>query len=117
MPIDLEAIKADVEGNIGEIRTIENVTRRNRVSPDTLKKEFLRKEQMGISEFSARRRVEKMKQLLIAAADKCVVICLRAGCREDVGARLFKRLTGMTMEEFRRRHRDGAKKGKNNNNE
>jgi hypothetical protein len=29
-------------------------------------------------------------------------------CWEDVGERLFKRLTGMTMEEFRRRHRDGA---------
>jgi transcriptional regulator GlxA family with amidase domain len=110
MPINLEAIKADVQGNIGKIRTIEDIARRNRVSPQTLKKEFLRKEGIGISEFLARTRVEKMKQLLIASDEKCLVICLRAGCREDVGGRLFKRLTGMTMEEFRRWHRDGVKK-------
>ncbi len=109
MPIDFEAIKADVQENISEIRTIEDVARRNRLSTQTLKKEWLRKEGIGISEFLARARVETMKQLLIATDEKCIVICLRAGCREDVGERLFKRLTGMTMEEFRRRHRDGAK--------
>jgi transcriptional regulator GlxA family with amidase domain len=108
MPLDLEAIKADMQENLAEIRTIEDVARRNKISAETLKKEFLRKEGIGISEYLARTRVETMKHLLAATDEKCIIICLRAGCREDVGERLFKRLTGMTMEEFRRRQRDGA---------
>jgi transcriptional regulator GlxA family with amidase domain len=107
MPIDLENIKTYIEKNIARIHTIEDIATPHKVSPETLKKEFLRREGIGISDFVAKTRVLKMKDLLVRTNDKCLVICLRIGCREDVGGRLFKRITGMTMEEFRRRHRDG----------
>lgn len=43
-----------------------------------------------------------MKERLQASRVPCKVICLDLGLREDVGARLFKNSTGMTMQEFRK---------------
>jgi transcriptional regulator GlxA family with amidase domain len=45
-----------------------------------------------------------MKHFLRTTDLKCLTICLESGiAREDEGARFFKRRTGMTMKEYRRR--------------
>jgi hypothetical protein len=46
-----------------------------------------------------------MKEQLAHSDCPCKVICIDLGIREDVGARLFKNATGLTMEEFRKLYR------------
>jgi len=53
----------------------------------------------------AEARVKKMKDLLVSSDFLCKAVALEAGMREDSGARLFRRKVGMTMREYRSKHR------------
>lgn len=105
MPLDTEHIKSFIDLNIKEIKSVHCVARMLGVSYETLRKSFLRYERMSLYEYIIHRKIAVMKEHLKVANDPCFVVCYEYGLREDTGAKMFKRVTGLTMREFRLRYR------------
>lgn len=102
MPIDTTQAKAYIRQHISEIQIIQDVAEGLKVSHETLRKEFRRQGNIPLSAFIAKTRVEQAQRLLHSTNLRCFEICYQVGfAREDSGAKTFKRLTGMTMEEYR----------------
>jgi len=102
MMIDISQVKSFVSSNLGSVKKTQQVATQLNCSLDKLKKVFYKTERVSLSRYIRESRVSRMKELLLTSEAPCKVICLDLGLREDVGARLFKNTTGMTMEEFRR---------------
>lgn len=100
----MQTVKNFLGFNISRVNTIADIAEKMNVSPETLRKAFLREEKMPLSEFISRMRVEVMKEYLRIGDEPCQNICFNAGLREDSGARLFKKITGMTMKQYRDAH-------------
>lgn len=100
-------VKMFVDQHIKEVKTIHSVAERLQVHYDTLRKSFLRNERIALSDYIVRQKVQAMKEHLVLGDDPCFFICYEYGYREDSGAKIFKKLTGMTMLEYRRKHRAG----------
>jgi len=94
-------VKKYIAGHLPAIHSIEDVARELGVSAQTLRKDFMRCERVSLREYIVARRVEEMREMLKKSELTCMEICVELGCREDVGARFFKRYTGMTMKQFR----------------
>jgi AraC-like DNA-binding protein len=102
MMIDVSQVKSFVAANLNYVSKAQQVATQLNCSLDKLKKTFYRSEKLSLSRFIRDSRVSRMKERLQASHIPCKVICLDLGLREDVGARLFKNSTGMTMQEFRK---------------
>lgn len=99
---DIERVKAFVRESIHQIRSINDIATAFDISRETLRKNFVRYQKKRLSQFVAETRVEEMKHLLSVTRRPCNDICLAVGfSREEVGERVFKRKTGMTMKGFR----------------
>jgi AraC-like DNA-binding protein len=105
MAMDITLIKSFVETNLGRVHKTQHVADQLNCPLDKLKKSFYRSEKLTLSRFIRESRIARMKELLAHSDSPCKVICIDLGIREDVGARLFKNASGMTMEEFRRLYR------------
>jgi AraC-like DNA-binding protein len=99
--IDTKLIKAHISRNLPAIHTIGDVSRALGFNRETLRKRFVRIEKISLHKHIASMRVKEMKDLLRTTDLSCMAVCLELGCREDVGARLFKKHTGITMQGFR----------------
>ena len=109
MSLDMTRVKTLVWTTLRGTRRIGDIADRLHVSQETLRKAFRRAEGVPLSTFIARARVEQAKRLLLDSELRCFEICYQVGySREDVGARAFKRITGMTMLEYRRIGRRGT---------
>ncbi len=102
MRINTDEIKWFVEQHIKEVKTIHSVSAPLQLSYDTLRKSFLRKEGVPLGDYIVQRKIQAMKDLLVTADHPCFFICYEYGYREDTGAKVFKRNTGMTMLEYKR---------------
>lgn len=102
MPINISVAKTYIEQNLDQVRKAQQVASHLDCSLERLKRSFIRSEKLSISRFIRTSKVARMKLELASSNTPCKVICLDLGLREDVGARLFKRATGMTMENFRK---------------
>jgi AraC-like DNA-binding protein len=102
MMIDISQVKSFVSSNLRSVKKTQQVATQLNCPLDKLKKTFYRTERVSLSRYIRESRVCRMKERLLTSEAPCKVICLDLGLREDVGARLFKNTTGMTMEEFRR---------------
>jgi len=102
MMIDISQVKSFVSSNLNSVRKTQHVATQLNCSLERLKKTFLKNEKVSLSWYIRESRVSRMKERLLTSDAPCKVICLDLGLREDVGSRLFKNSTGMTMEEFRR---------------
>ena len=102
MTIDIYQVKSYVSTNLPALKKTQQVATELNYSLDKLKKSFYRSEKVSLSRYIRESRVCRMKERLLTSETACKVICLDLGLREDVGARLFKNSTGMTMEEFRK---------------
>jgi YesN/AraC family two-component response regulator len=98
-------VKMFVDQHIKEVKTIHSVAERLQVHYDTLRKSFLRNEQIALAEYITQQKVQAMKEHLVLGDDPCFFICYEYGYREDSGAKIFKKLTGMTMLEYRKKQR------------
>jgi AraC-like DNA-binding protein len=105
MAMDITLVKSFVETNLGNVHKTQHVADQLSCPLDKLKKSFYRSEKLTLSRFIRESRIERMKAQLAQSDCLCKVICIDLGIREDVGARLFKNATGMTMEEFRKLYR------------
>jgi AraC-like DNA-binding protein len=102
MMIDISQVKSFVSSNLSNVKKTQQVATQLNCSLDKLKKTFYKTERVSLSRYIRESRVCRMKERLLTSEAPCKVICLDLGLREDVGARLFKNTTGMTMEEFRK---------------
>ncbi|MFA5834356.1 MAG: hypothetical protein WDA22_12845 [Bacteroidota bacterium] len=105
MVIDISAVKEVVHQNVKKIKSIQCVSERLHVSYETLRKSFLKKEHIPLANYITIQKVQGMKQHLLEEDDPCFFVCYEYGYREDSGAKIFKKLTGMTMLEFRQRNK------------
>ena len=104
MAVNISEVKSFVNQNIKEVKTIHCVSERLKMSYDTLRKSFLRVERIPLADYITQRKVQAMKELLLVADHPCFYVCYEFGYREDSGAKVFKKLTGMTMREYRIRN-------------
>ena len=105
MAMDITLVKSFVETNLGRVHKTQHVAEQLNCPLDKLKKTFYRSEKLTLSRFIRESRIARMKEQLAQSDSPCKVICIDLGIREDVGSRLFKNSTGMTMEEFRKMYR------------
>lgn len=111
----LDDVKIWIDLHLNGIETIADIAAQFEVSEETLRKAFARTEGVPLSDYLRKKRVDVMKHLLTTTDLKCYTICQQVGItREDTGVKLFKRKTGMTMDEYRRSHSnvDRARGGK-----
>lgn len=108
MKIDIVQVKAYIDENLNQLRKSQQVAAHLNCSVEGLKRSFFKTESLSLSNYIRATRIARMKQQLQNSESLCKVICLDLGLREDVGARLFKNVTGMTMEDYRKlcRHDD-----------
>lgn len=104
MSINTIAVKTFVDLNLKQIRSVHTIADRLGIPYDTLRKVFLRTENMPLADYIAERKVVVMKEHLSVTDAPCYVICFEAGLREDTGAKIFKRVTGLTMQEYRKHY-------------
>lgn len=109
MMIDVSQVKSYIEANLDSVHKTQQVAAQMNCSLDKLKRTFYRTEKLSLSKYIRESRVARMKERLQTSDIPCKVVCLDLGLREDVGARLFRNMTGMTMEEFRKMHRHEMK--------
>lgn len=101
--MDTEDIKRFIERHVDRLDGIETLAKELDLPPEKLRKTFRRAEGIPISQFIVMTRVENAKSLLRNTGKYCYEICFEVGFpRQDGGARTFKRITGMTMEEYRK---------------
>ncbi|MFA6542110.1 MAG: AraC family transcriptional regulator [Bacteroidota bacterium] len=103
----MERIKLLIDYHLSDLKTISDLSFWLRLAPETLRKRFLRDENISIGEYIIRRKVMAMKERLLISDDPCYLICIEFGFREDTGARMFKKYAGMTMNEYRSSQKPG----------
>ncbi|MCK9409337.1 MAG: hypothetical protein WCX28_06000 [Bacteriovoracaceae bacterium] len=96
-------VKIFVDQHIKEVKSIHSVSDRLNIHYDALRKAFLRNEQIALADYIMVKKVQAMKDHLVQRDDPCFFICYEYGYREDSGAKVFKKLTGMTMLEYRKK--------------
>jgi len=111
MAVDVEKVKSFIEGNLKDIKLVYDIASSFSLSSETLRKEFTRREKRSLHDYVEQVRIEQAKRLLGTTERRCFEICFEVGFgREDTGAKVFKRATGMTMEEYRLKLREGGDK-------
>ena len=106
MTLNTSEIKIFVDANIKKVKSIHSVSESMKISYDLLRKSFLRVEHIPLAEYITRKKIEAMKDLLLNADHPCFYICYEYGYREDSGAKVFKKFTGMTMLEFKNMYKN-----------
>jgi AraC-like DNA-binding protein len=110
MAIDIDQVKAIVTNNLSQTRSVKEIANKMRVSIETLRKDFRRKEHEPISNFITREKLKEMKRLLLKTDLCCYEVCYHLGLRDDSGQKFFRREMGMSMEEFRLQYRKERRK-------
>ena len=104
MSINITAVKNYIENHLSEIRNVKDLAKNVGANYETLRKDFRRRNPISLSSYLTNERIDKMKVMLLDKHIRCFEICYKVGFeREDTGAKVFKKNTGMTMEQFRRR--------------
>jgi AraC-like DNA-binding protein len=112
--LDVNCVKLWISRNLEKAKDIPAVAAAFDVSPETLRKTFQRIEGVSLSAFLRHEKIEAAKRRLEMTDDKCfeIIYDLKLG-REDTFARLFKRVTGTTMQEYREAERTRGTKSSN----
>jgi transcriptional regulator GlxA family with amidase domain len=110
MPIDIKHAKHYIHQNISKLHTISDVATSLNVSPETLRKTFLRETHETLAHFILNQRLEFIKKHLRETDLLCFEIIYKAGFRrEDSAAKIFHRVAGMTMQQYRLSYRKETK--------
>jgi two-component system response regulator YesN len=88
---------------ISQVKTVVELARILRIDERALRREFKKREGMTLSKYITHVRIERARSLLLHSEMSCKEILLSVGfSRVEVGIRAFKRVTGVTMEQYRR---------------
>jgi transcriptional regulator GlxA family with amidase domain len=99
------AIVSFLDRNIQDVHSMKDIATEVKAPLETIRKSFYRATMVNLSHYVSLARIEKAKWMLSQTDMPCKMICFEVGVREDVGARLFRRITGMNMSEFRNKCR------------
>ena len=78
-------------------------------SYNTLRKRFRHVTGVSMGRYLQQARIDRARQLLVETDGPIWVVCQSVGYASDSsGIRAFKRLTGMTMGQYRRRYRNAT---------
>jgi len=109
MAFRINDVQVWIDSNLARIRGAEDVAAQFKVSQETLRKKFACECGVTLWQYIRARKVERMKHLLVTTDLKCLAICSEIGVgREDCCSRMFRDVTGMTMDEYRRRNGNHA---------
>ena len=101
----IEEAKRFIEANLhvaGPLEVAEHLD----IPYETLRKKFRRMVGVPMGAFLTQTRVKRAQHLLVTTDFRCFEISNEVGfTNEEVGARTFKKHTGMTMQAYRRRKR------------
>jgi len=98
-------IKQFVNGNLKKIRSIRDIAKEFRVSGETLRRAFRRSTGQSLTTHVLHKRLRAMKHKLRTTDQRCFEIIYSVGFRrEDSAARTFHKITGMTMERYRKKY-------------
>lgn len=101
----IERVTTYIEEHLDEIENPKELADILDVSHETLRKRFRREEGMPLGKYIRQTRIDKARQLLLKTEEPVYVVCWKVGFSSDSsGIRAFKRCTGMTMGEYRRRY-------------
>lgn len=102
----IDRVTAYIRENIGDIESAREVAEIVDVSYQTLRKRFRREMGMPFGKYIRQVRIDEARRLLVETDEPVYVVCWKVGYSSDSnGVRAFKRQTGMTMGEYRRRYR------------
>jgi transcriptional regulator GlxA family with amidase domain len=105
----IERVASHIEDNLESVDTAEDVAAVVDVSYETLRKGFRREKKRPLGEYIRQKRIDKARRLLVETDDPVYVVCRKVGYSNDSsGIRAFKRQTGLTMEEYRKKYRDAG---------
>ncbi|MDD8019049.1 MAG: hypothetical protein PHP42_11790 [Bacteroidota bacterium] len=110
----MDKIKKIIDFHLSEVKTVSDVAALLNVPLETLRKKFFREEKIHLCDYVIQRKVQLMRECLIIDDEPCYLICYTVGLREDTGAKIFKKNTGMTMQEFREKYKKDYELLKNN---
>ena len=103
VPINISHVKKYIRHNFKRIHSLEEIAGAIHISAETLRRTFRRKEGISLSTHLAETKINFIKQQLARTNKRCFEILYEAGfLREDSGARRFRQITGMTMEQYRK---------------
>lgn len=109
MPICVQEVQMYIESHLDQIKTPDEIATAFGVPLDTLRKVFRREAGIPLMDFLRQQRVERAKRLLGETNLGAAEVGRAVGwTREDTAAHVFRRLTGETMQAYRRRVRIAA---------
>lgn len=101
MCINIALVKTCIDNRLPKIKTTKDIAMLLRISSETLRKIFLNEEKISLRAYIFERKVLLMQEIILMNPDMlCKCVCYTVGLREDSGTRVFKRITGITMEKF-----------------
>ncbi|HXF90487.1 MAG TPA: helix-turn-helix domain-containing protein [Candidatus Nitrosotenuis sp.] len=101
----MEEIKSSILLRLSRVSTVEDVAELVNLSVETVRRKFARAEGITLGRYIDLCKIVAMAEQLILSDEPCKLICYELGLRDDVGAKLFKKHTGMTMQQFREMYR------------
>ncbi len=101
----MNKVKLLVDHHLSDVKTIADIASFMDIHPETLRRVFLRKEKIHLGDYIMRRKVDAMKEHLLVTDDPCYDVCYSVGLREDSGAKIFRKFSGVTMQEFREKYK------------
>ena len=103
MGVETVAIKSYIEKNYKNISGPEDIAQKLGISYETMRKTFTRSERISPAAYITLYRILVCKNELMHTIKTCQEICYDAGFRrEDSAQKTFKRITGMSMLEYRK---------------
>jgi len=107
--VDIDEVIALIHERIAEIHYATDVARLANVNYHTLRSVFRRHVDASLGEYLSDVRIHKAKVLLCDSELRCFEIAYAVGFRrEDSAAHIFKKHTGLTMEEYRQNFASGG---------
>jgi len=101
----IQRVRAYIDDHLSEIDGARDVLEAVDVSYSTIRKQFRREVGVTLGQYISRARTEEARRLLIETHDPVYVVCRNVGYSNDSnGIRAFRKHTGMTMGEYRRRY-------------
>lgn len=108
--MEAKALIDFIDSNLSSVREARDVAIALGVNYETFRKGLRRATGQSPAKLIRRRRVAVMQELLAGTDLRCFEVCYRVGfTREETGGRVFKRLAGLTMTEYRQQTVDGRR--------
>lgn len=100
--MNTEELKILIEGSLDSIMSVNEFAEKIGIRAVELDNQFMKLEGMTVAMYTRSRRIERIKKLLATTSKKASAIAGETGyANESSACRAFKKVTRMTMTEYR----------------